>query len=133
MAAIDLSVIMDAIAQRIKDANVTPRAYPWPVGNITVPCAVVGYPTKLDFDMTFKRGGDEANFPIYFIVGKSGDLSSRDALSNIITGATSIKDNLDGNLGGAVQSARVTNCQVEEVAVAGVDYLAAVFTLEVLS
>lgn len=133
MAAIDLSATMDAIADVIRTSNVTPRSYAWPIGNITVPCAVVAYPTNLDFDMTFKRGGDRATFPIYFMVGKAGDKSSRDALSAIITGATSVKNNLDGDLDGAVQSSRVTNCHVEEVSVAGVDYLAAVFTLEVFT
>lgn len=133
MSAIDMSAVMDAIAERLTENNVSPRVYAWPEGSISAPCAVVGYPTELDFDMTFKRGGDRAVFPVYLLVGNAVTRAARDALSGIIAGATGVKDAIDGNLGGAVQSARVTNCRIEEVAVGGVAYLAARFDTEVFT
>jgi len=131
MGAINLASVMDAIANTITEAGVTDRAYAWPVESVSPPCVVVGYPKELDFDVTFTRGSDRALFPVYVIVGKVSDRSARDVLSNVITGATGIKDALDGDLGGEVSTARVQDCQIEDVNVAGVAYLAAVFTLEV--
>lgn len=133
MARIEISTVMDAIATAITEAELAPRAYGWPVESASVPCAVVGYPTDLDFDMTFQDGSDRAVFPIYFLVGKGTDASARDALSAVIAGATNIKNTLDGDVGGTVQTARVTDCRVEEVSVASVPYLSATFMIEVYS
>jgi hypothetical protein len=46
---------------------------------------------------------------------------------------TGIKDALDGTLGGAVQTARVTDCQVEKLPIGAVEYIAAKFMIEVYS
>lgn len=133
MAAIVLSTVMDAIATEISDAGIMDRVYAWPSDGVTVPCAVVGYPTAIDFDTTFGRGSDRAVFPVYVLVGRVADQNTRDVLSGIVTGATGIKDALDGTLGGAVQSARVTDMKVEAVTVQGVEFLSATFELEVFS
>jgi hypothetical protein len=133
MAAIDLDAVMDAIANELEADGVTQRTYAWPADSISVPCAVVGYPTRLDFDASFQRASDEAVFPIWFIVGAVAEKAARKALSDVITGATGIKNSLDGNLAGAVQTARVTDCVIETIDVGGVPYLSARFDLEVLS
>lgn len=127
----NLAAIMDAIAVQL--LTVTDRAYAWPVPDANVPCAVVGYPTNIDFDMTMGRGADEATFPVFFLVGATVDLAARDALSVIINGASGIKEALDGTLGGVVDSARVTDCKVEIVNVGAIPFLSAVFTLEVVA
>lgn len=131
MAAIDLSATMDAMAVALKDT--VNRVYAWPADSVTVPAAVVGYPTDLNFDLTFQRGGDRAAIPVYFLVGKVSDRTARDRLSEIISGATGIKTALDGDLDGAVQSLRVQDCRVEEITIGGVAYLSATFTCDVLT
>jgi hypothetical protein len=140
MAELVLATVMDAIASTIDAANLTVqpgtipmRSYAWPAGSVNPPCIVVGYPKKIIFDLTFNRGSDEATFPVWFVVGKPDDKSARDTLSALLTGAGKIKDTLDGNLGGAVQSARCVDCDVESVKIGDIEYLAALFTLEVLS
>lgn len=127
----NIATIMDAIAAA--GEALTSNTYAWPVESASVPCMVVGYPTDLEFDLTFQGGADEANFPVYFLVGKSTDKNARNALSEVIAGATNIKNTLDGNLGGAIQSGRVTDCKIEEVSVAGIPYLSATFTYEVIA
>lgn len=97
--ALDLAATMDALAAAVVDGGVTARAYPWPVESAEPPCAIVAYPeAPIDFDRTFARGSDTATFPIYVLVGKAHDRSARDRLSVVITGATGVKDALDGPL-----------------------------------
>lgn len=133
MAALQLAATMQAIADTIVSEGVTTRAYAWPSGQIQPPCAIVGYPEQIDFDATFGRGSDRAVFPVWMVCGNVSDRTARDVLSGYITGATGIKDALDGNLGGAVQTARVTDCQVEKTTIGAVEYISARFDIEVYS
>lgn len=126
MAEIIISQIMDGIAAAIRSAGITKSVYPWPVESITVPCAVVGYPTVVEFDSTMGRGSDSASFPVYFMVGKAHDRSARDALTGIVK---QMKNALDDALG--TYALRVIGADISEITVAGVNYLAAIFTLEV--
>ncbi len=129
---------MDGIAAYAISSGVTTRAYGWPNAQATPPCMYVDYPTKLDFDYTFHTlataGVVELTFPLWFLVGDVLDKDSRDALSVIITGATGIKNLLDGAQGGTyLQTARVTNCKIGTKLIGGVDYLAAIFDLDVIA
>lgn len=133
MSALILADVMDAISAEIVSAGVVTKAHAYPVGSVTPPCAVVGYPETIDFDAVFGRGSDKAEFPLWVIVGKVHDKSARDAISKLITGATGIKDALDGDLGGAVQTCHVTDCKIEEIQVGDITYLSAKFMLEIYS
>ena len=44
-------------------------------------------PTVIEFDATFRRGSDRAEFPVWFVVGRNDPKAARDALSAIIAGA----------------------------------------------
>lgn len=130
----DIAAVMDAIANTIKEGGVMSRVYEWPAESVTVPCAVVGYPEDdIEFDMTFARGSDRAEFRLYLLVGKATDRTARDRLSALIAGARGIKAVIDGDLGGAVQTARMTTMKIEEVTIAGATVLAAVAKIEVYS
>lgn len=124
---------MQALADRAVAAGVVTRAYGWPAESVQPVCLVVGYPTSIDFDASFGRGSDRAVFPCWVIVGKAHERTTRDAISQYVTGATGIKEALDGDLGGAVQTARVTDCQIEAIAVGAVEYLAARIDVEIYS
>lgn len=132
-----LSTVMDAIAaELIADLPAGTRAYGYPIPDPVPPCAIVGYPTKLDYDFTFHApattGKVEATFPVWFVVGRVLDKAARDALSAVITGAPGVKESLDGNLAGAVDFCEVVDCQVETLTISAVDYLAARFDVEVV-
>lgn len=133
MALDNLGEIMDAIASAITTADtpITLRAQAWPAESVQPPMVVVGYPESIDFDVTFKRGADKCTIPVYFVVGKLTTRAARDAISAVIAGAGSVKELLDGNLGGKVQTLRVTDCRPESIKIGGVDYLAARFDAEV--
>lgn len=133
MSAIVLKTVMDAIGTTLTAGGVSKRVFPYPVEQAEVPCAIVGYPETIEFDTVYARGSDSATFPIWLLVGVVAGKASRDALSDIITGAAAVKNVLDGTLGGVVQTARVIECQPDRVTLDAVTYLAARFDLEVLS
>ncbi len=133
MGAINVSATMQAVADRLVAAAVVTNAYGWPVRSVKPPAAIVGYPDELEFDVTFGRGSDRAVIPIWIVCGNVHDKTARDTLSGYIAGATGVKDALDGDLGGAVQTARVTDCQIEKIDIGGVEYISARFDLEVFS
>lgn len=134
MAEFDLATVMDAIAAKLIADGVTTNAYGYPTAQMTVPCAVVGWPTNINFDMTFKRGADTIEFPIFFLVGGMLEKNARNGLSKVITGAIGIKKSLDSNLSGAISSGHVKDCVVETFTMAdGTEYLAAKFTFEAIT
>lgn len=131
-----LATVMDAIAAEMStDMVAGTRTYAFPVSNPTPPCAIVGYPTKLDYDLTFHASGTTgkiaATFPVWFVVGKVLDKAARDRLSAVITGAPGIKESLDGNLASTVDICSVIDCVIETLTISDVDYLAARFDVEV--
>lgn len=129
-----LAEIMDAINDTALLAGVVDRGYEWPTLDVNPPCLVVGYPTDVIYDVTMQRGSDRARFPVWIVCGKADARSSRDAVAVYLSdGAQSVKTALDGNLGGVVQSCRVTTTTFENVTIGGVDYIAAAFELDVLT
>ena len=130
--ALDLAAVMDAVAARLLASGAIGRAYAWPIPEVSPPCAVVGYPAEIPFDLTF-GGGQEFEIPVYLLVGAAADRDTRAALSAAIAGASAVKAALDGTLAGTVSDARVTSAKVTTVAVGLVDYLSVVFALEVMA
>lgn len=93
-----LGALMDAIAAKVP-AEATGRAFGYPVESATPPCAIVAYPDEpIQFDATFARGSDRLSIPLYIVLGRGPERTTRDALSAVLTGAAGIKDALDGVL-----------------------------------
>ena len=133
MTRLDLNAVMDGIAARLRTGGFVPKVYEWPSESPTPPCAIVGYPETIEWDFTFADASDRASFPVWLVVGRVSDRTARDRISDLISGVNSIKALLDGNLGGVVQTCRVEDCSVENVSINAVDYLAAKFTLDVIT
>jgi hypothetical protein len=132
VALTNLAAIMDAIAAAITDADITERAYAYPAESLSPPCVVVGYPDTIEFDLTYQRGADRAEIPVYFVLGRVTERTARDRLAEVIAGATGIKETLDGDLGGLCDSLRVTDMRVLNLKVGDLSYLAARFDAEVV-
>lgn len=133
MALDNLAAVMDGIAAALVAAGVTTRAHAYPAESLEPPCVVVGYPDSIEFDLTYQRGADRAEIPVYFVLGRVTERSARDQLAAVISGATGIKETLDGDLGGLVQTLRVTDMRVLNLQVAAASYLAARFDAEVVT
>jgi len=126
----NLTAIMDGLATLVTDAGLAVNVYAFPPDDFTVPCAVVGYPTEILFDITAQRGGDQMTLPLWFAVGLSNTKSARDALSTILGDASSIKSTLDGAQ--SFGDVRVTDATIDRITVASGTYLAAKFDVEVI-
>lgn len=120
-----LAEIMDGLAALAPATN----KYAWPVGQVSVPCFVVGYPT-VEFDITFKRGGDKFVVPVWQVVGQTSSIDARNALSAALTGVGSVKEALDGAR--AFGDVRVTDAGIAEITIAGVVHIGVKFMVEVV-
>lgn len=119
---------MDGIGTRLATISGL-RVYDYEADTIATPAAVVGLPESFSYDSTYQRGADRAVFPASVIVGKVSDRASRDALGAYLV---SVKNALDGTLGGAADTARVMGARFDRVTYNGIDYLAVTFTVEVI-
>lgn len=125
-----MASVMDGIAALLTTAALADNNYAWPADAVTVPCTVVGYPTRLDFDGTYQRGMDTWTFPLWFVVGKSNTAGARDRLSTVLNDSSSVKSALDGAQ--SFGDVRVTTARVTEVTIGAVAYLAAEYEVEVI-
>jgi hypothetical protein len=142
MTTFNLSAIMDAIAATLVAQGVESAAqtFAYPSPQFVPPCLIVDYPKPggIELNLTFKRGGIQATFPVYAVVGKTVDSNARGTISGILDGgATTVRPALEsggGTLGGVVASTLVHSPRVETVKDSiGTEYLAAVFDVEVIA
>lgn len=129
-----LSTVMDQIATEL-DTISDLRVFAFPADNIPAPAAIVGYPESITYDTTMGRGVDSMVLPIFVLVGRVTDRTSRDLLSVYVdgSGAKSVKAVLQAANGAytAFHRLRVASVEFTVVTMAGTDYLAAVFTANI--
>jgi len=131
-----LSRVMDGLAALITTGAFVDNVYAWPSKLVSVPCAVVGYPTSIVFDLTFQGSASTQVHntylvPVWFLVRDTATKDARDALSNILSDSASVKKALDGDQ--AFGSVRVTDAVVEQVAVEAITYVGVRFDVEILT
>lgn len=127
--------VMKQVAQRL-DTIGGLRVFDYPPDRVTPPAAVVSYPDELTFDATYGRGMDRLTLPVVVVVGKASDRASRDQLSAYCdgTGSRSIKAVVEGGEGEftAFHTVRVASADFDVLRIAGTDYIAAVFDLDIV-
>lgn len=128
-----LNAVLDALGAALETIPGL-RVYAYPPDAVAPPAAVVGLP-EMPFDLTF-GGANEWDVPVYVIVGKVSDRTSRTALCTYVTptGASSAKAAIEADitLGGACDSVAVTRAEFTTITVAGTEYLAAELTASVV-
>jgi hypothetical protein len=128
---IALKDVMDTLAARLKAASYK-NVYAYPTSPVQTPGVVIGYPTNIEFDVTYGDGAEAYTIPIYFLVGRELTEQARDSLSDIIAGGSSIKRTIETNPMTGTDN-QVTDCRIETIAVGGIEYLSATFTLDVIA
>jgi len=108
------------------------------VDSIAPPVAVIGFPDRIEFDVTMRRGADRLLIPVRLYVGRASDRAAQDKLDAYLapSGVFSIKAAIedDPTLGGACQTLRVTEASGYGVYdVAGIPYLGVQFVVEVIA
>ena len=131
-----LSDVMDDVARRLNTIEGL-RAYEFPPDSITPPAAVVTYPDTYTYDGTYQRGMDRMVLQLVAVVGRASDRASRDLLSIYVDGdgPSSFKRVLESKdlpAYTAFHSLRTTGVEFDVVTIAGVDYVAALFDLDIV-
>lgn len=129
----NLADVMDEVAARLDTIDGL-RCFAQPPGKITPPGAFVDYPENIAFDATYGRGSDRMTLPVALLVGKVVDRSARDQLGAYAdgSGAKSIKTVLESGTYTAFDEVTVQRVDFDPVRIAGVDYMAALFTLDII-
>ncbi len=127
--------ILKAVAARL-DTIAGLRVFDHMPSNLEPPAAVVQLPRSIDFDLTAGRGGDTYRLVVLLLAAKADARAAHLNLAKYLdaAGPSNIKEALDGDLGGAVDSARVTRVSgVGAYTFAAKDYLGAEFDIEVVA
>jgi hypothetical protein len=128
----NLAAVMDELGDAV-DKIVGLRVYRWPPGKVTPPAAIVDYPETLTFDRTYGRGTDDMIVPIVVVVGKASVRGARDRLARYCRGdgSSSIKTAVEGHPFTSCDDARVAGIDFDVVTIAAIEYVAALFTVEI--
>ena len=122
----NIALVMDQVSSALATLSGL-RVTPYWSDRINPPAAVVGWP-EITYDTTMSRGSDMFTLPVFVMVGTIDARTSRDVLSPYLQ---SVKAAVDGHAYTACHFARVASASVEPVSVGGVEYLAAVFQVEI--
>jgi len=131
-----LSDVMDDVAGRLAMIEGL-RTFPYPPDKLEPPAAVVSYPESYRYDGTYGRGSDVLQLPVVAVVGRAVDRAARDLLSVYVDGdgPQSLKRVLESKdlpAYTAFDSVRVTGVEFDVVTIGGVDYVAALFDLDII-
>jgi hypothetical protein len=136
VADVDLSAVMDELADRLRTIPGSLNVFASPPGTVLPPAAIVTYPDTYDFDTTYGRGTDRMALPVWLVVGRPTDPSTKDALAAYCAGdgARSIKAVLESNNDNweSFDQLRVTGVEFDAVRIGDKDYMAAGFNLDII-
>lgn len=110
------------------------REFPYWVDKFNPPCAIVGWPDPLTYDAAMQRGADEATLPVFVVASRVDSRSGRNLLGGYSNGSgpTSVKAAIESHTATAYDSARVQRVEFATIASNGIDYLAAIFYVDVI-
>jgi hypothetical protein len=130
----NISDVMAEIAEAVAEIDGL-RVQPQPIDNITPPAGVVAYADSIDYDQTYGRGVDRIRgIPLWIVTGKVTSRAAREAMGAYSAGRgdKSIKQRLEGRGWASCDDVTVTSCRFDTVTEGGVDYLAAMFTIDAI-
>ncbi|WP_026254872.1 hypothetical protein [Salinispora arenicola] len=132
----DLRAVMTEIGTALDTIDAV-RVYVGVPGRIDVPtrgaAAVVPYPTRVTYDSTYARGMDRIEQLVLLVVGRPTDRSTLDKLTAYASGgASGVKAAIEAHAYTSCDVVTVDSVDVDDVTYAGVDYLAAVFNLNIV-
>lgn len=105
------------------------RAFAYLPDRVVPPAAIVDLPT-IEYDATFRRGGDRLTLPVTVLVSRADTRTARDSLLAL---AGQVKAAVESHTPVAYHSARVQSVEFNHsLTVAGVDYAAASFTVDII-
>jgi hypothetical protein len=125
--------IADELTARL-DTIAGLRCFGYPPPTVVPPAAIVSYPGSITFDETYGRGMDRIpDWPVLIVQGKATDRTARERIYDFAaaTGPKSIKAILEAGEYASLDTIRVMSCEFDVVTIGGVDYISALFTLDI--
>jgi hypothetical protein len=126
----DLNAVMDDVATKLGTlTGLNVFAYPPPT--ITPPAVIVSYPERVEYDQTYGRGLTRVSgLPVVVLEGKATDRSARKRIAAYVSdqGAKSVKLVLEDTASESWDDLTVASADFDVITIAGVDYIAALFT-----
>jgi hypothetical protein len=129
----DPNDVADEITTRL-DTIAGLRCFGYPPPTVVPPAAIVSYPERIEFDATYGRGMDRIPaWPVLIIDGKATDRTARERIYEYAaaTGTKSVKAVLESGTYTSFDTIRVVDCAFDVVTIASVDYISALFTLDI--
>lgn len=129
-----LADVMDEVADRLESISGL-RVVAHPPGSVVSPAGVVSYPDRIEYQTTYGRGVNRiVGLPAILVVGKATDRAARDTVSgwSAGAGAGSVVQAIESATYASCDEVTVTMCTFDVVTIAGVDYLAAMFELDII-
>lgn len=128
----NLKDVMDQVAGSLKAIHGL-RVYPYAPDKLDPPAAVVAYPEGVAFDKTYGRGMDRLKLPVIVVAGRANARAARDNLIRWCSGsgAESVKQIIEAGTYTAFHMVRVEGIEFSAFTMAGTDYVAATFTLDI--
>lgn len=129
----DLNLVMDEIGERlgyIDGLNV----FDFPAPTVVPPAAVLSYPDRVEFDETYGRGMDRiVDLPLFVVEGKADTRNARDRIAEYVAGSgdRSVKAVLESGTYTSFDDIQVTSAVFDVVRIGAIDYIAAIFTLNI--
>lgn len=128
-----LNDVMDEVAEALKTITGL-RVFDYPPPTVVPPAGIVSYPDRIDYDQTYGRGMDRVSgLPVILVVGKATDRAAREKAAGWAAGSgpTSVKAVLEAASYSSCDVLVVTSCTFDVVTIASVDYIAAMFELDI--
>lgn len=129
----NLATVMEQVGTQIATIGGL-NVFDFPPDTLSPPTAWVGYPEDYTYDETYGRGWDRINnLPVIVVVGRVSDHSAKDQIGAYAngSGASSIKSVLESGNYTEFDGIRVTGVTFDVLTRGGVDYIAALFTLDI--
>lgn len=128
----DLGAVMDEVA-RVLEQITGLRVSAWPQASVSGASGYVSYPEMINYDQTYGAGSDEyVGLPLVLLVPRPDSRGAREAVARWSRGDGEGVRALIANWPWTTcDFVQVTGCKFEVETIAGVDYLAAVFTATV--
>lgn len=130
----DLAAVMDQVAARLRlIPTLKSRTFAYPPDKVTPPAAIVTYPDNLDPHGTYNRGVARMTLPVVVVVGRVTVRTARNELAAYVddSGPSSVIATLESGSYTAFDTVTVTGITFDVVTIAGTDYIAALFALDI--
>lgn len=128
----DVQAVMTEIGDRLDTIDGL-RVFRYPPDDVTPPAAVVAFPETYTYDETFGRGMDRMTVPVTVVVSRADDRAAAENLAAYLNGSgpKSIKQVIEADDPTSFDTSRVVDAEVTAFRLGDVDYIAAIFNLDI--